>query len=101
MQIYSEDRNRTYTLGIAGTNDRINSTNGVAVDQKRNALEFVVGVTQALTANSIIQSNLTYYTGHGYYSDPYKSARHAARRRATRSRGSRGTTSTSPSPTRR
>lgn len=73
LQIYSEDRNRTYTLGFAGTNDRINSSNGIAVDQKRNALEFVVGVTQALTANSIIQSNVTYYTGHGYYSDPYKS----------------------------
>ena len=35
-------------------------------------LEFLVGVTQALTVNSIVQSNLTYYTGHGYYSDPYK-----------------------------
>ena len=38
----------------------------------RNSLEFLVGVTQALSVNSIIQSNLTYYTGHGYYSDPYK-----------------------------
>jgi len=72
VQIYSEDRNRTYTLGFAGTNDYINATNGVAPNSRRNSLEFVVGVTQALTANSIIQSNLTYYTGHGYYSDPYK-----------------------------
>jgi hypothetical protein len=72
MQIYSDDRNRTYLLGVAGTNDRINSTNGVAVNEPRNSLEFVIGVTQALSANSIIQSNLTYYTGHGYYSDPYK-----------------------------
>lgn len=72
VQIFSEDRNRTWTLGVAGNNDRINSTNGLAVDEKRNSLEFVVGVTQALSANSIIQSNLTYYTGHGYYSDPYK-----------------------------
>ncbi len=73
VQIYSEDRNRTWTLGIAGTNDRINSTNGIAVNEPRNALEFVVGVTQALSPNSIVQSNLTFYTGHGYYSDPYKS----------------------------
>lgn len=72
VQIYSEDRNRTYTLGFAGTNDYINATNGVAPNSRRNSLEFVVGVTQALTANSIIQSNLTYYTGHGYYADPYK-----------------------------
>ena len=26
-----------------------------------------------LNAEAIVQSNLTYYTGHGYYSDPYKS----------------------------
>jgi hypothetical protein len=32
----------------------------------------VVGITQALSPNDIVQSNLTYYTGHGYYSDPYK-----------------------------
>jgi len=72
VQIYSEDRNRTWLLGVAGTNDRINATNGVAPNSNRNSLEFVVGITQALTANSTVQSNLTYYTGHGYYSDPYK-----------------------------
>ena len=73
VQLFSDDRNRTWNLGFSGTNDWINSTNGIAQDQKRNSLEFLVGVTQALSANSIIQSNLTYYTGHGYYSDPYKS----------------------------
>ena len=73
LQIFSDDRNRTYTLGLAGANDRINSTNGIAENQKRNSLEFLAGVTQALNANAIIQSNLTYYAGHGYYSDPYKS----------------------------
>jgi hypothetical protein len=72
VQIFSEDRNRTWLLGFAGTNDRINATNGVAPNSRRNSVEFVVGVTQALTANSTVQSNLTYYSGHGYYSDPYK-----------------------------
>ena len=58
---------------MAGTNDGINSTQRRRVErQKRNSLEFLVGVTQALSPNSIVQSNLTYYTGHGYYSDPYK-----------------------------
>lgn len=72
VQLFSEDRNRTWLLGFAGTNDRINATNGVAPNSSRNSLEFVVGITQALSPNDIIQSNLTYYTGHGYYSDPYK-----------------------------
>lgn len=72
VQIFSEDRNRTWALGVAGTNDRINAINGVAPNSSRNSLEFLVGVTQALSPNDIVQSNLTYYTGHGYYSDPYK-----------------------------
>jgi len=72
VQIYSDDRNRTWLLGFAGTNDRINATNGVAPNSKRNSLEFIVGVTQALSPTDIVQSNLTFYTGHGYYSDPYK-----------------------------
>lgn len=72
VQVYSEDRNRTWLFGAAGTNDRINATNGVAPNSRRNSGEFVVGVTQALSANSIVQTNFTYYTGHGYYSDPYK-----------------------------
>ena len=72
VQFFSEDRNRTWLLGVAGNNDRINAINGVAPNSKRNSLEFVVGITQALSPNDIVQSNLTYYTGHGYYSDPYK-----------------------------
>ena len=72
VQYFSEDRNRTWLLGVAGTNDRINATNGVAPNSTRNSVEFVVGITQALSPSDIVQSNLTYYTGHGYYSDPYK-----------------------------
>jgi Protein of unknown function (DUF3570) len=73
VQFFSEDRNRTWTLGLAGTNDRINSTNGIAVNESRNTVDFLAGVTQALNKNAIVQSNLTYSTGHGYFSDPYKS----------------------------
>ena len=67
------DNNTTYAFGIGGAYDTINSVNGVAVNEHRHSLEFLVGVTQVLNANAIVQSNLTYYTGHGYYSDPYKS----------------------------
>ena len=71
--LFGEDRNRTWSLGVGGHNDRINATNGVAPNSPRNSLEFLVGVTQALSPHDIVQSNLTYYTGHGYYTDPYKS----------------------------
>ena len=67
------DNNTTYAFGVGGAYDTINSVNGVAVNEHRYSLEFMGGITQVLNANAIVQSNLAYYTGHGYYSDPYKS----------------------------
>jgi hypothetical protein len=72
VRLFSEDRNRTWAFAFAGTNDRINPVNGVVVNAPRNTLDFLVGVTQALSPNAIVQSNVTYSRGHGYYSDPYK-----------------------------
>ena len=73
VQLFSDDRNRTWTLGIAGTSDRVYSDNGIANNESRTTLDFLAGVTQALSKNAIVQSNLTYSRGHGYYNDPYKS----------------------------
>ena len=72
LRWFSEDRNRTLAFGVGGASDRINSVNGVATDRARQTLDFLVGVTQVLSAEDIVQSNVTYSTGHGYYSDPYK-----------------------------
>lgn len=71
-RVSSDDRNRTYAFGLGGASDDINSTNGVAEGKHRRTVEMLVGVTQALSAEAIVQSNLTWSTGHGYYSDPYK-----------------------------
>ena len=67
------DNNRTYAFGLAGAYDTIDSINNVAVGEHRRSWELMFGVTQALSAEAIVQTNLTYYTGRGYYSDPYKS----------------------------
>jgi Protein of unknown function (DUF3570) len=72
LRLSTPDNNRTWSFGIAGNGDRINSVNGVAEDQMRHAVELLLGVTQVLSADAIVQSNLTYSDGHGYYSDPYK-----------------------------
>ncbi len=61
-----------YAFGIGGASDRIDSTNGVAEDKHRRTVDLLLGVTQALSADAIVQSNLTCSDGHGYYSDPYK-----------------------------
>jgi hypothetical protein len=71
-RIFSDDRNRTWAFAFGGANDRINPVNGVVVNAPRNTLDFLVGITQAVSATGIVQSNLTYTRGHGYYSDPYK-----------------------------
>jgi hypothetical protein len=72
-RIFSEDRNRTWAFVFGGTNDRLNPVNDLVVNAPRNTLDFLVGITQALSSTAIVQSNLTYSRGHGYYSDPYKS----------------------------
>jgi hypothetical protein len=74
-RIYSDDRNRTYAFSIAGANDRINPQNsnaGGITNAPRNSLEYLLGITQALSPAAIVQSNVTYSYGHGYFNDPYK-----------------------------
>lgn len=72
LRIFSADRNRTYAFGFAGANDRINPTNGLVSNQPRNTVELLFGITQALSPTSLINSNVTYSYGHGYFNDPYK-----------------------------
>ena len=72
VRVSSDDRNRTFAFGVGDASDRINSTNGVAEGKERHTLDFLAGVTQALSPDAIVQSTLTYSPGHGYYSDPYK-----------------------------
>jgi hypothetical protein len=71
-QHWSDDRNRTYTLGIGASHDRIDSTNGVAVGKRREAIDALFGVTQVLNAEALIETSFTWSHGRGYYSDPYK-----------------------------
>jgi hypothetical protein len=44
----------------------------LAHEESRRVNEFIVGLTQVLTANDIVQANLSHARGRGYYSDPYK-----------------------------
>ena len=69
---WSDDRNRTYALGFAAAHDRIDSTNGVARDRRRETYDFLAGATQVLSATAVVESSITWSDGRGYYSDPYK-----------------------------
>lgn len=70
--VASEDKNTTFNAGLAVSNDDINSSNGDAIGKKKHVTDWVLGVTQVMTVNDIVQLNLGYSDGNGYFSDPYK-----------------------------
>jgi hypothetical protein len=68
----SEDNNTTLSAGIGFNNDKINPTNKIVVNEKKNGVELQFGVTQVITPTDIIQLSGTYSDASGYFSDPYK-----------------------------
>ncbi|MES1163940.1 MAG: DUF3570 domain-containing protein, partial [Rhizobacter sp.] len=68
----SDDNNRTWNVGVGFASDKIGSTNDPALAERKRTTEIMFGVTQALTSTDIVQLNLTYNIGRGFYSDPYK-----------------------------
>jgi len=68
----SDDNNRTWNVGVGYASDKIGSTNDPTLDKSKRTTELMVGVTQALTPNDLVQVNLSFNIGRGYYSDPYK-----------------------------
>ncbi|UGQ46911.1 DUF3570 domain-containing protein [Massilia endophytica] len=79
--VSSEDKNTTWALGIGGADDSINPVNHMVVDEGRQTVNVLAGVTRVLTPRDVAQLTLTYASGHGYYSDPYKLADNRPRAR--------------------
>jgi hypothetical protein len=72
LRTWTADKNRTWAFGIGGAHDDVNPTNGAAEGQHRETYDFLIGVTQVINAGAIVESNLAYSDGRGYYNDPYK-----------------------------
>jgi hypothetical protein len=68
----SDDKNTTWTLGLGGSDDTINPVNHAVVNQGRQTVSVLAGVTRVFTPIDIGQLTYTHSSGHGYYSDPYK-----------------------------
>ena len=68
----SEDNNRSWNIGVGYAADKIGSTNDASLHERKRTTELMLGVTQALTSNDLLQVNLSFNSGRGYYSDPYK-----------------------------
>lgn len=68
------DNNTTWVAGAGTSRDTINPVNELVVGEKRRVTDVMVGVTQAWSKNDLVQANLSYVKGRGYFSDPYKLA---------------------------
>ncbi|HEV8500766.1 MAG TPA: DUF3570 domain-containing protein [Casimicrobiaceae bacterium] len=69
---WTADKNVTLDFGFAGDADYIHPSARELDNGRRDTLDFLAGVTVNLSPLDLVQSTITYSTGHGYYSDPYK-----------------------------
>ena len=73
-RLSSPDNNTTWYFGAGLADDTINPVNELVVNERKRSHELMFGVTQAWTANDLVQLNLGHVRGRGYFSDPYKLA---------------------------
>jgi hypothetical protein len=71
-RVWTPDKNTTFSLGFSFDSDDISSTQSPDFGDDRRSQGYLFGITQILTPNSALQSNLTFSHGRGYHSDPYK-----------------------------
>lgn len=75
MFMYSRstpDNNTTFDAALARTHDTINPVTQLVVDEKKTVREWLLGLTQVLTPQDLLQVQWVHSSGHGYFSDPYK-----------------------------
>lgn len=72
--ISTENKNTTVTFGGSYTTDTINPNRSdfLGITLAKRSVGAMVGVTQVLTKRDIVQLNLGYSKGRGYFNDPYK-----------------------------
>lgn len=68
----TEDKNTMFNAGIGASYDDINPSNQVVTGESKRVTDWILGVTRILTVRDIVQLNLGYSNGNGYFSDPYK-----------------------------
>ncbi len=77
FRVASDDNNTTFAMGTGYTSDKIQDEKDIILTtfgaaQKKTANDFMVGITHNLSPTDILQSNITFAAGKGYYDDPYK-----------------------------
>ena len=69
---WTEDKNTTLAAGFSADSDDISSSIDSTFNDTRHTQHYFFGVTQVISPNDIIQSNISYDDANGYLSDPYK-----------------------------
>ncbi|MBZ0093114.1 MAG: DUF3570 domain-containing protein [Sulfuricellaceae bacterium] len=62
----------TLALGSGVTSDDVGSSIDRSLHEQRLSHDFLIGITQIINPLSLVQSNLSFSEGQGYYNDPYK-----------------------------
>jgi hypothetical protein len=62
----------TLAVGYSLASDTFSPLNRPGFEGDKDTHQFLLGVTQILSKNSLFQTNLTYGRNHGYLTDPYK-----------------------------
>lgn len=68
-------KNTTLLLGVAGNWDSIFAPTLKPRTEHRRTADFIAGISQVLSPNTVVSLNLTLGTAAGYLSDPYKRVR--------------------------
>ena len=68
----SEDNNTTLNLGLGLASDTINPANHLVSHQHKHTEQMLLGATQAWSAQDLLQLNLSFSRGTGYFNDAYK-----------------------------
>jgi Protein of unknown function (DUF3570) len=71
-RLSTANNNTTFAAGVGYSDDEISSSNDITLHEKRRTTDALFGITQVLTPNDLVQSNITVSSGKGYFSDPYK-----------------------------
>lgn len=68
----SADNNTTVNAGAAYSSDSIDPTNDIVQNESRRTWQGIVGLTQAISTQDLVQLQAGYSSGSGYFNDPYK-----------------------------
>lgn len=71
-RVWTPDKNTTFAFGVSVHDDDITSSIAPDFRESRTTYDVLWGVTQVINPVSIIQTNITFSTGDGYFADPYK-----------------------------